>query len=187
VRALVVPSLALRGWPRIWVAGCGNGEETWSLAICLQDAGLLSHCRIYATDPDDDCLPRARRGRVAAADLGESEEAYRASGGEGGLGRHLRVDPRGATIDPSLGARIVFSRHDAARDSPFHLFDLVLWRESLAPPVAGVDPRAMRLLDDCCLPGGWLAFRAGEEPEPQAVLRYVRPLPGLPLYRKAPA
>ena len=48
---------------RIWHAGCSSGEEVFSLAILLQEAGLLDNARIYATDINDNIIEQARSGR----------------------------------------------------------------------------------------------------------------------------
>jgi chemotaxis protein methyltransferase CheR len=54
----------LRKWPysRIWLAGCSMGEEVYSIAIMLAEEGLLSRCRIYATDITGTVLEKARQG-----------------------------------------------------------------------------------------------------------------------------
>ena len=48
VRTHVVP--VLRTYPslKVWVAGCGTGEEVYSLAILLEEAFSIAH--LYATE-----------------------------------------------------------------------------------------------------------------------------------------
>jgi chemotaxis protein methyltransferase CheR len=48
----------LKTWPffKIWHAGCATGEEVWSMAILLKEAGLLERATIYATDFNDVAL-----------------------------------------------------------------------------------------------------------------------------------
>src|SRR3712207_9409343 len=60
VREQVVPILRTYPYVRIWNAGCSTGEETVSLAIVLEEAGMLDRARIYATDINGDVLARAR-------------------------------------------------------------------------------------------------------------------------------
>src|ERR671935_158746 len=61
-RKKVVPQLRTYAFTRIWVAGCSTGEEVYSLAILLQEAGLYERARIYATDINETVLERARAG-----------------------------------------------------------------------------------------------------------------------------
>ncbi len=54
-----MPILRTYPYVRVWNAGCSTGEETYSLAIVLEEEGLLDRTRIYATDMND--LPSASR------------------------------------------------------------------------------------------------------------------------------
>jgi chemotaxis protein methyltransferase CheR len=65
LRQQVVPLLHPLSFIRIWHAGCSTGEEVYSIAILLLEAGLLSRCRIYATDQNDRVLSQAKSGRYA--------------------------------------------------------------------------------------------------------------------------
>jgi two-component system, chemotaxis family, CheB/CheR fusion protein len=51
---------------RIWVPGCGSGEEALSLAILLEEAmhrkGKYLHAQIFASDIDPDSIAKARQG-----------------------------------------------------------------------------------------------------------------------------
>lgn len=47
-RRRVVPLLRTYPFLRLWVAGCATGEEAYSLAILLQEAGLYERAKIYA-------------------------------------------------------------------------------------------------------------------------------------------
>src|ERR1700749_721211 len=62
LRDKVVPILRTSPFVRVWNAGCSTGEETYSLAILLHEAGLGDRLRIYATDINAGVIERARRG-----------------------------------------------------------------------------------------------------------------------------
>ena len=49
---------------RIWSAGCSSGEEPYSLAMLLQEAGWYDHAafEIFASDINQQVLGKARRG-----------------------------------------------------------------------------------------------------------------------------
>ena len=59
---------------RIWSAGCSSGEEPYSLAMLLQEAGYYEHAsfEIFASDISQQVLSKARRGHYR-------ETAFRAT------------------------------------------------------------------------------------------------------------
>ena len=61
-REKVVPLLRTYPFVRIWNAGCATGEETYSLAILLEEEGIYEKTRIYATDFNQTALEQAREG-----------------------------------------------------------------------------------------------------------------------------
>ena len=62
LRQQVVPLLRTYPSLKVWVAGCATGEEVFSLAILLQEEGLLERTLIYATDINPVVLEKARQG-----------------------------------------------------------------------------------------------------------------------------
>jgi chemotaxis protein methyltransferase CheR len=62
IREQVVPFLRTYPSLKLWVAGCSTGEEVYSMAIMLQEEGLLERSLIYATDINPESLEAARRG-----------------------------------------------------------------------------------------------------------------------------
>ena len=62
LREQVLPQLADVPLLRVWSAGCSTGEEAYSLAILLTEAGLYDRSRIYATDINEEFLNKARTG-----------------------------------------------------------------------------------------------------------------------------
>src|SRR5436305_6954530 len=80
-REKVVPLLRTYPYTRIWVAGCSTGEEVYSLAILLQEAGVYERTRIYATDINESVLERASAGVFPLEKMQEYTQNYIKSGG----------------------------------------------------------------------------------------------------------
>jgi len=59
---VVAPAVKRRGKARIWSAGCATGEEPYSIAMLLTEAGLREATTIVATDLSERSLARARAG-----------------------------------------------------------------------------------------------------------------------------
>ena len=57
---VIGPAIRERGRARIWSAACATGEEPLSMAMVLQETGLLPSCEIVATDLSTRALARAR-------------------------------------------------------------------------------------------------------------------------------
>ena len=66
LRTQVLPVLATYPSIKVWVAGCSAGEEAYSLAILLQEEGLLDRSIIYATDINAQALRLAQSGVLRA-------------------------------------------------------------------------------------------------------------------------
>jgi len=96
----VVPALLRqhRGRPvRLWSAGCACGEEPYSLAIALQEAGLLRprSVEIIGTDVNLACLQEARAARYtprALRDLPQDLQERYFVAEEGGRRYRLREE-----------------------------------------------------------------------------------------------
>jgi len=64
---------------RIWSAGCSSGEEPYSLAMLLQEAGYYEHAsfEIFASDISQQVLSKARRGHYRETAFRATEPAIR--------------------------------------------------------------------------------------------------------------
>lgn len=108
LREHVVPVLRTHPFVRIWSAGCSTGEEAYSIAMLLDEEGLLERSRIYATDVSEHVLERARSGLFPLARMREATQTYLQAGGTRVLGllrRGLRrrTDPPVAHGQGDLG------------------------------------------------------------------------------------
>lgn len=113
---------------RIWIAGCSTGEEAFSLAIMLAEAGLLKRTQILATDLDLACLRQARSG-VLAGPLSRLEaERYRESGGQASLLEHFRQSYGLFKLNRELLDHIYFAQHGLPAPIPGQQVQLLLCR-----------------------------------------------------------
>ena len=100
---------------RAWSAGCGAGEEPYTLAIAweMTREGPLE---IIATDVDDNQLARAAAARFPSGTLRELPEAWQ------------RAAFDGDQLRERFRAHVRFARHDVRTPPPSGPFDLVLCR-----------------------------------------------------------
>src|SRR5258708_6351760 len=62
LRTSILPVLATYPFIRIWHAGCSTGEEVYSMAILLKEAGLLHKSLLYPPDIIPLVTEKARKG-----------------------------------------------------------------------------------------------------------------------------
>lgn len=161
-RTHVIPRLATYPSRRLWVAGCSTGEEAWSLAILLAEAGLLARTQIYATDISQTALRAAERARYPLAALGQWSDGYTAAGGVGRITDHLVVEPDGLRIDDRLRRAVLFADHCIATDASFAEVQAVSCRNVLIYFDRSLQARALALFADSLSPRGFLGMGVSE-------------------------
>jgi chemotaxis protein methyltransferase CheR len=162
LRRTVVPLLRTYPSLRVWVAGCGAGEEVYSLAILLREEGLLPRSLIYATDINVHALEKAEAGVYEADRVAGFSDNYRRSGGRSSLADYYTAAYGGAVFDRSLRKHVVFSDHSLATDSVFAEVQLVSCRNVLIYFNRELQDRAIGLFRDALCHSGFLGIGAKE-------------------------
>jgi len=127
----VLPTLASYPSIKIWHAGCSTGEEAYSMAILLSEAGLLNRARIYATDINTAAIDKARKGIIDMRFIKEYTQNYIKSGGKTDFSSYYTARYDNAIIRKDLREKIVFSQHNLVADSTFNEFQLICCRNVL--------------------------------------------------------
>ncbi len=127
-RTQVVPLLRTYPFIRIWHAGCSTGEEVYSMAILLQEEGLLDRSRIYATDINEAVLRTAKAGIFPIDKMQEYTQNYLRAGGARSFSEYYTAAYEGALFSPSLTANVVFAQHNLVDDRSFSEFNVILCR-----------------------------------------------------------
>ena len=137
-REKVVPVLRTYPFSRLWVAGCSTGEEVYSLAILLAEAGLSDRVRIYATDINQMVVERAKRGVFPLDRMREYTQNYIRAGGSRSFSEYYVARYDGARFSQGLVDGVVFAQHNLASDAVFNEFNVVTCRNVMiyfAPPL----------------------------------------------------
>jgi chemotaxis protein methyltransferase CheR len=162
LREKVLPVLATYPTIKIWHAGCATGEEVYSVAILLYEAGLLDRTRIYATDINPANIEKAQAGVLPINTLKEYTQNYRRAGGTGEFSEYYAARYDKAIIRKDLRESVVFSQHNLVTDGVFNEFQLVLCRNVLIYFKRDLQNRVVRLLYDSLSPLGFLALGTKE-------------------------
>lgn len=143
---------------RFWVAGCASGEEAFSMAIMLKEAGLLSRSLIYATDLSNKVLTSAREGVFTLGSTRTFSESYMQAGGKHSLSDYYHVAYNQAVISPELRKNIVFSLHDLTGDGVFNEFQFISCRNVMIYFTLELRQHVFRLLYDSLSMLGFLCL-----------------------------
>ena len=185
LRDEVVPLFRTYPSVRIWMVGCATGEEVYSLAIVLQEEGILRRASIYATDLNEDALAVARTGAYPLDRVRSYDERYVDSGGLGKLSDHYNVTGQSARFHRNLQNNVTWGRHNLVSDASFNEFHLIMCANVLIYFRPSLQERAHRLFADSLVRSGFLALGKGESlvfsPESS---RYRQVQPGVSLFRK---
>jgi chemotaxis protein methyltransferase CheR len=161
-REKVVPLLRTYPFTRIWVAGCSTGEEVYSLAILLREAGVCERTRIYATDINDVVLDRARRGVFPIDKMREYTQNYISAGGERAFSEYYMAKYDGAQFQRTLVDNVVFAQHNLVSDHSFNEFNVIVCRNVMIYFDRALQDRVQRLFYDSLVTFGVLALGAKE-------------------------
>jgi chemotaxis protein methyltransferase CheR len=164
LRREVLPVLATYPSIKVWCAGCSTGEEAYSLAILLQEEGLLDRSIIYATDINAQSLRMAASGVFTLARLRGFTENHRRAGGTRSLSDYYHADGASdrAILDATLRRKITFSDHSLATDNVFSEVHLITCRNVLIYFDHALQNRALRLFADSLVRGGFLGLGSKE-------------------------
>ncbi|GHA79079.1 CheR family methyltransferase [Cognatilysobacter bugurensis] len=158
----VFPFLATFPSIKLWVAGCSAGEEVWSLAILLREAGLLERSLIYATDINPEALRKAEAGTYDVTRVAGFSANYLAAGGRASLSDYYTSAYSGATFDRSLRRHMVFADHSLATDAVFSEVQFVSCRNVLIYFSRELQDRAVGLFKDSLVHRGFLGLGGRE-------------------------
>ncbi|MFC4638350.1 CheR family methyltransferase [Deinococcus hohokamensis] len=158
LREQVLPVLRTHPFLRVWHAGCATGEEVYSLAILLSEAGLLERTRLYATDISAPALAVARRGIYPLDKLSQYTRNYRLAGGERPFHAYYTAQYDHGLMHAELRRNIIWGQHNLVTDGSFNEFHLILCRNVLIYFTPPLQAQVQGLLLGSLMPFGVLGL-----------------------------
>ena len=143
---------------KVWVAGCASGEELYSLAILLEERGLLTRTQLYGTDINVKVLDRAKKGIYTIECIEESRQSYRESGGTRDIYNYFTLDQKSGIIKKRLRERVLFSEHNLVSDSQFGEMQLICCRNVMIYFNRELQQRVLSLFENSLCYGGFLCI-----------------------------
>jgi two-component system CheB/CheR fusion protein len=140
------------GAVRVWVPGCGTGEEAYSIGISLLERadalGIGVRFQIFATDISPLAVQAARAG-VYVEGIAQDVSPERLARFFDRLDGHYRITARVRDL-------FIFARHDLLKDPPYSRIDFVSCAEGLQPLEAAALETALATLHYALQPDGLL-------------------------------
>lgn len=153
--------------PRVWSAGCSDGEELYSVAMLLAEMDLLDGSYLLGTDCRPQAVARARAACYEPRMLRDVSVSWQA--------KYFEPDGALARARPELRNAVQFRTGDLTRLREPGAWDLILCRNLtmyLRPDVAG---RLWNALQAALRPGGFLVVGKAERPAGAQRLGLVAP------------
>lgn len=158
LREEVLPVLASYPVINIWQAGCAFGQEVYSLAILLEEAGLYDRSQIFATDFSDAALVRAQEGIFPAREARSYSENYLAAGGKRSLADYYHARYEFMKFDERLKRNVTFANHNLVCDGVFCEAHLILCRNVLIYFTNTLQDHVLSLFRDSLVRNGFLCL-----------------------------
>jgi chemotaxis protein methyltransferase CheR len=160
---LIIP--ILRTYPsfKIWHAGCADGQEVYSLAILLKEAGILDRATIFATDINEEALDTAKNGIYPIFNIQSACKSYKDAGGKNTFTNYFHAAYNAVTMNKELKRRITFANHNLVDDASFGEMHLILCRNVLIYFNPDLQERAWKLFNTSLVDGGFICLGPAED------------------------
>ncbi|MFH1314355.1 MAG: chemotaxis protein CheB [Candidatus Eisenbacteria bacterium] len=143
---------------RVWVPGCGTGEEAYSIAILISEAmtRLRKHreVQIFATDVEAGSIDRARSG-IYPENIGIDVTARR-------LKRFFVKEDSTYKVKRGIRDIVVFAVQNLIKDPPFSRIDLLSCRNVLIYLNSSLQKKLLALFCYTLTPDGYLFLGPSE-------------------------
>lgn len=162
VREEVFPILKTYPYFKIWHAGCATGQEVYSMAIMLEEEGLLERAQVYATDFNQGALKKAKDGIYPVDKIKEYTQNYQKAGGKNSFSDYYTARYESVILDQNLKKNIVFAEHNLVTDNVFAEVNMVVCRNVLIYFNKELQDRVFSIFEQSLVPGGYLCLGSKE-------------------------
>ena len=155
-RQKVIPYLKTFPFVKIWCAGCSSGESPYSLAIILEEEGLLEKTQIYATDFNNRIIAHAKDGLYEIKDFQQSYTNYELSGGKKQFKEYFIKKGKFYQIKKHFKKHILFANHNLVTDKPFNEFQVIISKNVIIYFDVILKEKVINLFDQSLVDNGFL-------------------------------
>ncbi len=162
LREEILPYLNTFHHIKIWNAGCSSGEEPYSIAIMLDELGLLKKSQIYATDFNPIVIKKANNGFFSLDALKANSQNYKNAGGEKNFKDYFEFNNYNMMIKPYLKEKVLFFTHNLVTDGVINEFELIICRNVFIYFDEELKIKVINLFDNSLIRNGFLLLGESE-------------------------
>ena len=162
LREEVFPYLETYPSIRVWCAGCSSGDEAYSIAIMLDELGVLHKSLVYATDFNPRVLNEAQNGLFPRNDFTNFESNYINSGGKKELQEWFEFEENFIEIKEHIKKKVLFFQHNLVTDASINEFHLIFCRNVLIYFNRNLQKVVFNTIDDSLYKRGFLVLGESE-------------------------
>jgi len=162
IREKVLPSFTGKA-PRVWSVACSDGSELYSMALLLEQAGLLGNNSLLGSDCRATAITHARQGIYPSAALSSIPQEFHS--------RFVKVSSSGIRIDNAIRDSVSWTIADVLKPQENPGWDLIFCRNFsiYLDSISGVS--LWESLEKSLLPGGFLIVGKTERPRARTLTR----------------
>jgi chemotaxis protein methyltransferase CheR len=162
LRNKILPYLNSYASIKIWCAGCSTGQEAYSLAILLEEEGMLDKSFIYATDISFNNIQQAKNGLYSIEDIKKGIKNYLEAGGRNGLLNTYEEHGTYVEMKRRYMEHILFFQHSLVESGVINEFQLILCRNVLMYFNNVLQEKVLKLFCDSMDISGFLVLGKSE-------------------------
>ncbi len=162
LRDRILPQLKERRQLNIWLTACSTGEEVYTMAIILEESGMLDKARILATDLNRNVLDIARHGECPVKNMDLYESNYVKYGGNRKLSDYYMHVGNTVHFNKGLLSNTEFRYHNLVQNNALESYDLILCRNVLIYFNSDFQDRVIYKFSRALLPDSFLGLGSKE-------------------------
>jgi chemotaxis methyl-accepting protein methylase len=151
--------------PQIWNPGCGQGRETYSLAVALKETDIHAQAKIWASDND---LMNVSMAPNLGVQRSETPEPFH---------RYLVEGVSGETFSDEINQMVLFEFSDILNSSSLPPCDVIFCRDVLSYLSEDDLVKALEIMRETGKPGALVVVGDHEELEAVADCELVTEMP----------
>lgn len=158
----IIPILGTYPHIRVWCSACSGGQEPYSVAMLLDEAGLLKRSIIYATDFNGQIIEQAQNALYSKKEYEQCSINYLKSGGTHDLKKWFNINDNYVQIKDEIKNKVQFFQHNLVTDGAINEFHIVFCRNVLIYFDEKLQDKVIQLINSSLVRNGFLVLGNSE-------------------------